>query len=64
MVNTLWSVNYSDLCYGYNAFWARCLDAVSADCAGFEVETLMNLHVARAGLRVAEVGVGRERTPV
>jgi glycosyltransferase involved in cell wall biosynthesis len=55
VVNTLWSVNYSDLCYGYNAFWARCLDAVSADCAGFEVETLMNIKLAKSDLSVVEV---------
>jgi hypothetical protein len=54
-VNTLWSVNYSDLCYGYNAFWTRCLDEVAADCAGFEVETLMNIRLARSDLNVVEV---------
>jgi glycosyltransferase involved in cell wall biosynthesis len=55
VVNTLWRVNYSDLCYGYNAFWTRCLDEVSADCAGFEVETLMNIRLAKSELSVVEV---------
>jgi glycosyltransferase involved in cell wall biosynthesis len=54
-VNRLWGANYSDLCYGYNAFWSRCISAVSAECRGFEVETLMNIRVARAGLDVVEV---------
>jgi len=54
-VNRLWGVRYSDLCYGYNAFWSRCVPAVSAECRGFEVETLMNIRVARAGLDVVEV---------
>jgi glycosyltransferase involved in cell wall biosynthesis len=55
MVNTLWGARYSDLCYGYNAFWSRCTSAVMAECRGFEVETLMNIRVARSGLQVVEV---------
>jgi hypothetical protein len=55
MVNRLWGVNYSDLCYGYNAFWRRCLPQLSPDCNGFEVETLMNIRAARAGLSIHEV---------
>ncbi|MHB1910682.1 MAG: glycosyltransferase family 2 protein [Acidimicrobiales bacterium] len=55
LVNRIWHVNYTDLCYGYNAFWASCLDTIEADCSGFEVETLMNIQAARGGLRVAEV---------
>jgi len=54
-VNVLFGTSYSDLCYGYNAFWRRCLPAISVDCDGFEVETLINIRVARAGLRIAEV---------
>ncbi len=46
---------YSDLCYGYNAFWKHCLPAMDVDCAGFEVETLINIRIAKAGLNVAEV---------
>jgi glycosyltransferase involved in cell wall biosynthesis len=55
LVNRLFGTNYSDLCYGYNAFWARHLDTLALDCAGFEVETLMNIRAAMAGLRVQEV---------
>jgi glycosyltransferase involved in cell wall biosynthesis len=55
VVNSLWKVNYSDLCYGYNAFWRRCLPFVAPDCNGFEVETLMNIRAARAGLAIHEV---------
>lgn len=55
LVNSCWKVNYSDLCYGYNAFWARCRDEVVADCRGFEVETLMNIRAARAALSIVEV---------
>jgi glycosyltransferase involved in cell wall biosynthesis len=55
MVNRLWGVNYSDLCYGYNAFWRRFLPQLSPDCNGFEVETLLNIRAARSGLRIHEV---------
>ena len=55
LVNLLYGTRYSDLCYGYNAFWSRCLEHINVDCDGFEVETLINIRVARAGLVVAEV---------
>jgi glycosyltransferase involved in cell wall biosynthesis len=55
LVNVLYGTRYSDLCYGYNAFWAHCLPVMNVDCDGFEVETLINIRVAKAGLRVAEV---------
>jgi glycosyltransferase involved in cell wall biosynthesis len=55
IVNLLYGTDYSDLCYGYNAFWAHCLPHMSVDCTGFEVETLINIRIARAGLAVAEV---------
>jgi glycosyltransferase involved in cell wall biosynthesis len=54
-VNTLWGSKYSDLCYGYNAFWRRCLPKLHIDCNGFEVETLLNIKAARAGLKIVEV---------
>ncbi|MEU2510753.1 glycosyltransferase family 2 protein [Streptomyces syringium] len=55
IVNHKFGARYTDLCYGYNAFWKRCLDELALDCAGFEVETLMNIRVAKAGLRVQEI---------
>lgn len=55
IVNRLWGVKYSDLCYGYNAFWRSCLPFLSPDCNGFEVETLMNIRAARAQLVIHEV---------
>jgi len=55
MVNVIWKTRYSDLCYGYNAFWRSCLPTLSVDCSGFEVETLLNIRAASAGLRVVEV---------
>jgi glycosyltransferase involved in cell wall biosynthesis len=55
LVNRLYKTSYSDLCYGYNAFWRSVLPAIVPDCGGFEVETLLNVRAAKAGLRVVEV---------
>ncbi len=46
---------YTDLCYGYNAFWRRVVPALELDGTGFEIETMMNIRALRAGLRVTEV---------
>jgi glycosyltransferase involved in cell wall biosynthesis len=54
-VNVLFGTSYSDLCYGYNAFWSDVLPTINVDCDGFEVETLINVRAAKAGLNVAEV---------
>jgi glycosyltransferase involved in cell wall biosynthesis len=64
LVNALFSTKYTDLCYGYNAFWRRCLkaiclpdiDSLGAQWGdGFEVETLINVRVAASGLEIVEV---------
>jgi hypothetical protein len=54
-VRVLFGCRYSDLCYGYNAFWTSVVPRLALDADGFEIETLMNLRVLEAGLRVAEV---------
>lgn len=55
IVNCLFQARFTDLCYGYNAFWKRCLDFFEVDCEGFEVETLINLRTAKANLKIVEV---------
>lgn len=55
LVNLLFYTAFSDLCYGYNAFWKHCLDVVEIDCDGFEVETMINLRMHKANLKVVEV---------
>jgi glycosyltransferase involved in cell wall biosynthesis len=55
LVNQLFGTRYTDLCYGFNAFRAGCLPYLCIDCDGFEVETLINIRVAKAGLQVTEV---------
>lgn len=55
LVNRLFRLHYTDLCYGYNAFWAHRLPDLGPACAGFEIETLLNIRIARAGSTVEEV---------
>lgn len=55
LVTTLFGGHFSDLCYGYNAFWRYVLPVLALDGNGFEIETMMNLRALRAGLRVIEV---------
>ncbi len=67
-VNLCYGTHYTDLCYGYNAFWRRIVPVLGLDATspaasdgkprwgdGFEVETLIHLRVAAAGLAVTEV---------
>jgi glycosyltransferase involved in cell wall biosynthesis len=46
---------YSDLCYGYNAFWRHTIHSLDLRADGFEIETLMNIRALRAGLTITEV---------
>src|SRR3954447_17464983 len=55
MVNLVCQTRFSDLCYGYNAFWRDCLQFVEVDVNGFEVETRMTMAVATAGFAMVEV---------
>jgi glycosyltransferase involved in cell wall biosynthesis len=55
LANMLFRTLYSDLCYGYNAFWKNCLDEIYLDCDGFEIETQINLRMHKANLNIIEV---------
>ncbi len=68
VANALFGTSYTDLCYGYNAFWADLLpvldlpavDATAPDDGmlwgdGFEIETVLNCRIAAAGMRITEV---------
>jgi glycosyltransferase involved in cell wall biosynthesis len=68
IVNLSYGTRYTDLCYGFNAFWRKHVPVLGLDPAaaappgdgrlwgdGFEVETLIHLRVAAAGLAVTEV---------
>lgn len=54
-VRMLFGGSFSDLCYGYNAFWRKIVDRLELDAEGFEVETMMNVRALYHGLRVAEI---------
>ncbi len=66
IANLLFGTRYTDLCYGYNAFWSHCLDALELDPRwddtagklwgdGFEIETIINTRMAKARMRITEV---------
>ena len=54
-MNRLFGTRYTDLCYGYNAFWPKHLSTLDLDCDGFEIETVMNVRAAKAGLAIQEI---------
>ena len=54
IVNLLFDTRFTDLCYGYMAFWKRDLASLALDATGFEIESQLILRARRAGLRVAE----------
>lgn len=67
VANRLFSTRFSDLCYGYNAFWRDILPVLNLPPLepvdrrtmlwgdGFEIETVINCRVAAAGLSIVEV---------
>ena len=66
ITNLLFRTGFSDLCYGFNAFRRECLDVFDLPDAhdtsveavwgdGFEIETLINVRVAKSRLQITEV---------
>lgn len=55
LVNRLYGGKYTDLCYGYSAFWRTTIQQMNITSNGFEVETEMNIKALKAGCKVAEV---------
>ena len=70
VVNVLFGTRFTDLCYGYNAFWRRVVPTLGlpdirlprpADGSklwgdGFEIETMINIRAAADGMNIGEVG--------
>jgi glycosyltransferase involved in cell wall biosynthesis len=70
VVNILFRTHFTDLCYGYNAFWRSVVPALDLpDTAlprpadgrklwgdGFEIETMINIRAVAEKLKVGEVG--------
>lgn len=69
LTNVLLGTKYTDLCYGYNAFWAHVLPRLDLPATslprrvdgamhwgdGFEIETVLNCRFAADGLRIVEI---------
>ncbi len=54
--NTLFGTSFTDLCYGYHAFWRYCLDTFQLEnINGFEIDTVLYLQALRRKLRIVEV---------
>jgi glycosyltransferase involved in cell wall biosynthesis len=67
--NICYGANYSDLCYGFNVFWRSHVPVLDLDVTspppeksdgrlwgdGFEIETLIHIRIAKAGLIATEV---------
>ncbi len=55
LTNVLFGTRYTDITYGYNAFWKRHAGALALEIDGWPNEIISNIRVARHGLRVQEV---------
>src|SRR3954447_9048038 len=70
VVNVLFGTDFTDLCYGYNAFWRHVVPSLQLPAPtlprpvdggklwgdGFEIETMINIRAAADGMKVGEVG--------
>jgi glycosyltransferase involved in cell wall biosynthesis len=54
LVRLLFGGSFTDLCYGYMAFWKCWLPVLHLDADGFEIETLMSVRALTAHLKVVE----------
>lgn len=53
--NLLFSQKYTDLCYGFHAFWRYCLDVLELEkYDGFEIDTGLYLQALRKNLHIVE----------
>src|SRR5690348_16799710 len=69
VVNVLFGTRFTDLCYGYNAFWRSVVPTLDLPDTrlpqptdgsklwgdGFEIETMINIRAAVDGMKVGEV---------
>jgi len=55
-VNLLFDQKFTDLCYGYHAFWRYCLEYLDLSrLDGFEVDTAIYLQAVRRKLKIIDV---------
>jgi hypothetical protein len=56
LVNMLFSQNFTDLCYGFHAFWRHCLDYLDlSKVDGFEVDTAIYLQAVSRKMKIVDV---------
>jgi glycosyltransferase involved in cell wall biosynthesis len=55
IVRLLYGCAFSDLCYGYIAFWSKHANQLAGDSDGFEIETSINVRALKNKLKITEV---------
>ncbi len=55
LTNILFKTRYSDITYGYNAFWRSDAHLLALEINGWACEIVNNIRAARNGLRIVEV---------
>jgi glycosyltransferase involved in cell wall biosynthesis len=55
MVDVLWGMNYSDLCYGYRSFRKSAVKRLGLRTDGFGIETEISIKAAKRKMRILEV---------
>jgi glycosyltransferase involved in cell wall biosynthesis len=55
IVRVLYGGGFSDLCYGYMAFWRKHVATLDCDCDGFEIETLINVRALKNHFNIVEI---------
>lgn len=55
VANLLYGSRFTDICYGYCAFWRQHLDSLALTADGFEIETQLVLGALKAGLEIREI---------
>jgi glycosyltransferase involved in cell wall biosynthesis len=55
MVNILWGMEYSDLCYGYRSLRKGVMENLNLEENGFGIETEISIKAAKKRLKVLEV---------
>lgn len=55
MSNILFGTKYTDLVYGFHAFWREILESIDIESDSFAIDTELYIKVKKAGLKVAEV---------
>jgi glycosyltransferase involved in cell wall biosynthesis len=55
LVNVLYGTKFTDLCYGYNAFWKTVFQKNKLTYDGFEIETEMYIRALKGKAKIKEV---------